>query len=114
MSAFFIWYYFTPSLEFTRVERAALQVDNVYEVGLTFGADANTPFEIPVLGNPRLGIRYRREGGPAQVATLNGTLCAMGRTIVALLEVHQQRDGSVRVPKALQSHLGREVLEPTR
>jgi seryl-tRNA synthetase len=62
----------------------------------------------------RLGIRYRAGDGPAPVATLNGTLCAMGRTIVALLEVHQQQDGSVRVPKALQAHLGREVLEPPR
>jgi hypothetical protein len=58
-SVFFIWYWFTPSLEFTRVEKRELQVDNVYEIGLSFGADAATPFEIPVLGNPRLGISYR-------------------------------------------------------
>ncbi|MEQ4497852.1 serine--tRNA ligase [Nocardioides kribbensis] len=50
------------------------------------------------------------EVGP--VATLNGTLCAMTRTIVAILETHQQADGSVRVPKALQKWMGREVLEP--
>jgi seryl-tRNA synthetase len=61
----------------------------------------------------RLGIRYRSADGPAPVATLNGTLCAITRTIACLLEVHQQADGSVRVPKALQPHLGgREVLEP--
>jgi seryl-tRNA synthetase len=60
----------------------------------------------------RLGIRYRAPDGPAPVATLNGTLCAVTRTIAALLEVHQQADGSVRVPAALQPHLGREVLEP--
>jgi seryl-tRNA synthetase len=58
----------------------------------------------------RLGIRYRAEAGPAPVATLNGTLMAATRTIAALLEVHQQADGTVRVPKALQPHLGREVL----
>jgi len=58
-SLFFIWYYFTPSLEFTRVGRDSLQVDNVYEIGLTFGADQATPFEIPVLGNPRVGVSYR-------------------------------------------------------
>jgi hypothetical protein len=58
-SLFFIWYYFTPSLEFSRVGRASLQVDNVYEIGLTFGADQETPFHIPVLGNPRLGVSYR-------------------------------------------------------
>jgi seryl-tRNA synthetase len=47
------------------------------------------------------------------VATLNGTLMATTRTIVALLENHQQADGSVRVPEILQSHLGgRRVLEP--
>jgi seryl-tRNA synthetase len=60
----------------------------------------------------RLGVRYRTDSGPAFAATLNGTLCAIARTIACLLEVHQQADGSVRVPKALQAHLGREVLEP--
>ena len=61
----------------------------------------------------RLDIRARGEEGTTHVATLNGTLCAMTRTIVALLETHQQADGSVRVPKALQPWLGgREVLEP--
>ena len=60
----------------------------------------------------RLGIRVRGERGTAPVATLNGTLCAMTRTIVALLENHQQADGSVRVPTALRPFLGREILEP--
>jgi seryl-tRNA synthetase len=61
----------------------------------------------------RLAVRYRGEDGPAPVATLNGTLCAISRTIACLLEVHQQADGSVRVPVALRPHLGgREVLEP--
>jgi seryl-tRNA synthetase len=46
------------------------------------------------------------------LATLNGTLTAIPRTIVAILETHQQADGSVRVPKALQKWLGRELLEP--
>ena len=47
------------------------------------------------------------------ISTLNGTLCAMTRTIVAILETHQQADGSVRVPQALRPWLGgREVLEP--
>jgi seryl-tRNA synthetase len=61
----------------------------------------------------RLDTRARHEGEVRPVATLNGTLCAMTRTIVALLETHQQADGSVRVPKALKPFLqGREVLEP--
>ncbi|WP_408897211.1 serine--tRNA ligase [Nocardioides sp. R1-1] len=55
--------------------------------------------------------RYGDRTGP--VATLNGTLTAITRAIVAVLETHQQADGSVRVPKALQPYLGgREVLEP--
>jgi seryl-tRNA synthetase len=59
--------------------------------------------------------RFVREDGKQEVralSTLNGTLCAMTRTIVAILETHQRADGSVRVPKALQKWLGREVLEP--
>ncbi|GAB3853626.1 serine--tRNA ligase [Nocardioides maradonensis] len=62
----------------------------------------------------RLDIRQRGEGGTTPVATLNGTLTAITRCIVAVLETHQQADGSVRVPKALQKWLGREVLEPVR
>jgi len=61
----------------------------------------------------RLNIRTKRAGGTEPVATLNGTLCAMTRTIVALLENHQQPDGSVRVPAALQPFLGGvELLVP--
>src|SRR5688572_27197114 len=52
----------------------------------------------------RLDIRVRGEVGTVPAATLNGTLCAMTRTIVAILETHQQADGSVRVPKALQPY----------
>lgn len=63
----------------------------------------------------RLGVRMRTDpGGATQpVATLNGTLVAVPRTIVALLENHQQADGSVRVPAALQPFLaGRTTLDP--
>jgi len=61
----------------------------------------------------RLDIRYRTESGKtAPVATLNGTL-ATTRWIVAILETHQQADGSVVVPAALRPYLGGlEVLEP--
>ncbi|WP_293781280.1 serine--tRNA ligase [uncultured Aeromicrobium sp.] len=59
----------------------------------------------------RLGIRVRGEEGTVPAATLNGTLCAMPRTIVALLENGQQADGSVRLPAVLHPLLG-EVLEP--
>jgi seryl-tRNA synthetase len=61
----------------------------------------------------RLNIRARFDSGTAPVATLNGTLCAMTRTIIMILENHQQADGSVRIPEALRRYLGgREVLTP--
>jgi seryl-tRNA synthetase len=45
--------------------------------------------------------------------TLNNTVIATPRVLIPLLEVHQQADGSIRVPEALRPHLGgREVLEP--
>ncbi|MBX3067869.1 MAG: serine--tRNA ligase [Cryobacterium sp.] len=61
----------------------------------------------------RLNIRYRTESGKTTpVATLNGTL-ATTRWIVAILETHQQQDGSVVVPKALRPYLGGlELMEP--
>ena len=60
----------------------------------------------------RLRVRMRDSDGTRPVATLNGTLCAMPRVIVALLENHQQPDGSVRIPAALQPYLGRDVIHP--
>ncbi|MFD5741546.1 serine--tRNA ligase [Streptomyces massasporeus] len=61
----------------------------------------------------RLSIRVRDGKQVKPLATLNGTLCAVPRTIVAILENHQQADGSVRVPEVLRPYLGgREVLEP--
>ena len=54
----------------------------------------------------RLRIRMRKDGNTAPLATLNGTLCAMPRIIVALLENHQQADGSVGIPVALRPYLG--------
>jgi seryl-tRNA synthetase len=61
----------------------------------------------------RLNVRYRDANGKPQIAaTLNGTL-ATTRWLIPILENHQQPDGSVRVPKALQPFLGgRDVLEP--
>jgi seryl-tRNA synthetase len=59
----------------------------------------------------RLNIRARGERGNEPVATLNGTLCAVARTIACLLDHHQQPDGSVYVPEALRPWLGgRELL----
>jgi seryl-tRNA synthetase len=60
----------------------------------------------------RLSTRYRDENGKPQIAaTLNGTL-ATTRWLVAILENHQQPDGSVRVPEALVPYVGRSVLTP--
>ncbi|MFF0200997.1 serine--tRNA ligase [Streptomyces sp. NPDC005017] len=61
----------------------------------------------------RLSVRMRDGKQVKPLATLNGTLCAVPRTIVAILENHQLADGSVRVPEVLRPYLGgREVLEP--
>ncbi|MEU2155474.1 serine--tRNA ligase [Streptomyces sp. NPDC019396] len=61
----------------------------------------------------RLSVRVRDGKQVKPLATLNGTLCAVPRTIVAILENHQLADGSVRVPEMLRPYLGgREVLEP--
>ncbi|RDG38111.1 serine--tRNA ligase [Streptomyces corynorhini] len=61
----------------------------------------------------RLSVRMRDGKQIKPLSTLNGTLCAVPRTIVAILENHQLADGSVRVPEVLRPYLGgREVLEP--
>ena len=60
----------------------------------------------------RLNIRIKTESATTPVATLNGTLVAIPRMIVAILENHQQSDGSVLLPKALQGLLGMERLTP--
>ena len=62
----------------------------------------------------RLDIRTRDgKGQTVPVATLNGTLTAIPRAIVAILETHQNEDGSVTVPQALRPYMGGlEVLKP--
>jgi seryl-tRNA synthetase len=66
----------------------------------------------------RLGTRMRDTGSttdtkPQPVATLNGTLVAIPRTIVAILENHQQADGSVTIPDALRPHMmGLSSIQP--
>jgi seryl-tRNA synthetase len=60
----------------------------------------------------RLATRFRDAEGEdtRMVATLNGTACAVGRTIIAVLETHQQADGSIAVPEALQPFLGSDTI----
>jgi seryl-tRNA synthetase len=61
----------------------------------------------------RLDVRTRIDGHSQHVATLNGTLTASTRAIVAILENHQNEDGSVTLPEALRPYMGGlEVLKP--
>jgi len=59
----------------------------------------------------RLNIRYKDGEGTKAIATLNGTLVAIPRMIVAILENHQNADGTVNVPAALQPFLGMKKFE---
>jgi seryl-tRNA synthetase len=55
----------------------------------------------------RLGIRYKDKNNKMQFAhTLNGTAFAIGRILIAIIENYQQKDGSIKVPKALQKYCG--------
>ncbi|MFP4067233.1 MAG: serine--tRNA ligase [Spirochaetaceae bacterium] len=54
----------------------------------------------------RLGVRFRDGSGRRLVHMLNGTAIAVSRAIIALLENHQQADGSIRIPAALQPYFG--------
>jgi seryl-tRNA synthetase len=60
----------------------------------------------------RLGIRYKAKGekGTNFVHTLNGTAIAISRAIIAILENHQQADGSILVPKVLQPYMGKDRI----
>jgi len=64
----------------------------------------------------RAGIRFKRKGagGTELVHTQNGSGLAVGRTLVAVLENYQQKDGTVLIPRALQSYMGGiEFIKPT-
>ncbi len=54
----------------------------------------------------RLKVRFKSESGNALVHTLNGTAIAVGRILLALMENHQQADGSILIPEALQPYVG--------
>ena len=62
----------------------------------------------------RIGCRVKGARRQPPPHTLNGTAVAVGRTIVALLENHQQPDGSVRVPVALRAYLDTDLIKPAR
>ncbi len=58
----------------------------------------------------RLKIRTKEEAGNRIIHTLNGTAVAVGRTILAIIENHQQQDGTVLLPEAIRAHVGFDVL----
>ena len=64
----------------------------------------------------RLNVRYGKVGaeGKEHVHTLNSTAVATPRAIVAIMENHQEKDGSIRVPKALARYLGKDIITPVR
>ena len=63
----------------------------------------------------RLGIRMKTEKGNQFLATLNNTVIASPRSLIAILECGYQKDGSVKIPKVLQSYMGGvEVITPKK
>jgi seryl-tRNA synthetase len=58
----------------------------------------------------RLNIKYRTDETTEFVSILNGTVFAIGRTIIAILENYQQEDGSINVPPVLQKYLRKKVI----
>ncbi|MBI2029553.1 serine--tRNA ligase [Candidatus Gottesmanbacteria bacterium] len=61
----------------------------------------------------RLNIKYRRKDGSTDyVHTLNGTAIASSRTLISLLELNQQEDGTVKIPKVLQKYTGFSEIKP--
>jgi len=63
----------------------------------------------------RLNIKYLSAGGEKKyVHILNGTAFAIGRTIIAILENYQQKDGSVEIPKVLQKYIGKTSIKPQK
>lgn len=60
----------------------------------------------------RLRIRYRSDAGNRFVHTLNGTAIAVGRILIALMENHQQADGSIALPEALLPYTGFDRIGP--
>jgi len=59
----------------------------------------------------RLKIRHRTPGGVEFVHTLNGTAIAVGRILIAIMENHQQADGTVAIPEALRPYTGFDVID---
>jgi seryl-tRNA synthetase len=67
----------------------------------THSASTNTDFQ-----SRRLNIKYQDGNEKGFVSILNGTAFAIGRTIIAIMENYQQKDGSIEIPKVLQKYTG--------
>ncbi|MEK7497877.1 MAG: serine--tRNA ligase, partial [Patescibacteria group bacterium] len=62
----------------------------------------------------RLNIKYQDRGETKYLHMLNGTAFAVGRTIIAIIENYQQKDGSILVPKVLQKWMGKDTIKKRR
>jgi seryl-tRNA synthetase len=60
----------------------------------------------------RLRARFRDESGNRLVHTLNGTVVTSSRTVLAIIENHQQSDGSIRIPSSLRPYVGFDFIAP--
>ena len=58
----------------------------------------------------RLNIKYQNKGETKFVHTLNGTAFAIGRTIIAIIENYQEKDGSIKIPEVLQKWIGKDRI----
>jgi len=55
----------------------------------------------------RLNIKYKDKDGKSKlVHTLNNTVCALGRTMIAIMENYQQKDGTIEIPEVLRKYMG--------
>jgi seryl-tRNA synthetase len=59
----------------------------------------------------RLNIKYQDGGEKKFVHTLNGTAFAIGRTIIAIMENYQQKDGSIVVPEVLRKYINKDIIQ---
>ncbi|MBQ7603280.1 MAG: serine--tRNA ligase, partial [Clostridia bacterium] len=63
----------------------------------------------------RLKITYKDKAGKKQyINTLNGTAIALTRTMLAIMENYQQKDGSIKIPEVLQKYTGFDVIKNTK
>lgn len=62
----------------------------------------------------RLNIKYKKDNVTEFINILNGTAFAIGRTIIAIIENYQQKDGSVVIPEILRKYIGKDIIKPQK